>query len=50
MNSVLTHKQYQRLIAPRVHLWWGVGDKSLLSKEVVVEAVSLSFCFGTNAP
>jgi hypothetical protein len=39
MNSLLTHKQYQRLIAPRVHLWWGVGDKRLLSKEVVVEAI-----------
>ncbi len=39
MNAPLTHKQYQRLVAPRTHLWWGAGDWRRLSKKSVVEGI-----------
>jgi hypothetical protein len=39
MNTPLTYKQYQHLIAPRAHLWWGAGDRRGLSKESVVEGI-----------
>jgi hypothetical protein len=39
MNTSLTHKQYQRMVLPRVYLWWGAGDTGNLSKELVVEAI-----------
>ena len=39
MVDQLTAKDYQTLVAPRPHLWWGAADKTRLSPESVVEGI-----------
>jgi len=39
MSTRLTQKQYEHLVVPRSHLWWGTGDKIGLSLECVVEGI-----------
>ncbi len=39
MTTPLTQKQYERLVLPRTHLWWWVGDQAGMSLECVVEGI-----------